>query len=110
MTKHNLGVATRALVASLVFFASAPLWAAGKPKPAQNAADFHGKRVIALAPIRNVRIQMPDESYHDFGADFQAVITRMLNDSGRYRVADPVTPRSPGDGASLADVPPSYEW
>lgn len=86
--------------------------AAGKKKPAPPALD--GKRVIALAPVENVRIQMPDEAWHDFGEDFQAALSTRLTKSGKYIVADPPPPVGIGSGVAglraRATAPPDFQW
>ena len=48
-----------------------------------------GKRVIVIEPVTNVSIQMPDESFHDFGSDFQERMRSRLTDSNHFIVVDP---------------------
>src|SRR5690242_17540839 len=70
-------------------FAMIPVWdvlAAAKKPPAQ----LDGKKVVALARVPNIQIEMPDQSLHNFGEDFQASLTTQLMQSGRYLVADPL--------------------
>ncbi len=79
----------------LCFFALAALVpvgaraAAKAPAPAPQPTPSNGKRVVAIAPIRNVEILMPDEKLHDFGTDFYAALTGALTNSGDYIVVDP---------------------
>jgi hypothetical protein len=81
--------------------------AAGK-KPSDGPLD--GKKVIAIAPINNVQIEMPDQSKHDFGADYQASLTDQLIGSGRYLVSDPL-PLDDKSRLGLNAIPtPGYSW
>ena len=50
-----------------------------------------GKKAVALTPIQNVQIEMPDQSIHNFGEDLQASLTTQLTQSGRYIVIDPLS-------------------
>jgi len=57
------------------------------PQPALGA-PLDGKRVIALGDVEQVRIQMPDESDHDFGEDLRASLITKFTESGRFIVSD----------------------
>ncbi len=74
-----------------------------KPLP-QKPSAFDGKKVVALAPIQRVEIEMPDQSIHNFGEDFQARLTTELLQTKRYIVAD--TP--PRSRSSLES--PNFFW
>jgi hypothetical protein len=50
--------------------------------------NFLGKKVIRLEPVTQVQIEMPDQSLHDFGQDFQASLTTQLIHSGKYLLQD----------------------
>ncbi len=62
---------------------------AAKKPPAAPEALSAGKRVIAIEPIQNVRIELPDQRFHDFGSDFQAALSTRLEQSGKFIVVDP---------------------
>jgi hypothetical protein len=47
-----------------------------------------GKKVVALEPVKNIQIEMPDRSWHNFGEDFQASLTTQLVQSEKYLVTD----------------------
>ncbi|MEO5970999.1 MAG: S8 family serine peptidase [Bdellovibrionia bacterium] len=51
-------------------------------------AHWVGKKVVALAPVSNVQVLLPDNSLHNFGEDFQARLTTLLTQSGKYSVID----------------------
>jgi hypothetical protein len=51
-------------------------------------ANWVGKKVIALAPVADVQVRLPDNSLHNFGEDFQARLTTLLAQSGKYSVID----------------------
>ncbi len=92
-------------------FVTPASFAAGKRAP--QPAPIHGKKVIALAPVARVQIEMPDGSFHDFGSDFQASMTTQLFKSGRYVVSDlpHVMPRDQAQSAlGLMARKPGYEW
>jgi hypothetical protein len=95
-----------------IWGAAQPLYAAAKKPAAAPAPVVNGRRVIALAPVRNVRIEMPDESFHDFGEDFQARLTTLLTQGGRYIVADdPQLVRSEVSALESSRMPPpDYTW
>ncbi len=96
----------------------APALGAGKKRPAEavptssaSALAAAGKRVIAIAPVEQVRIELPDQQIRDFGADFQARMITRLTQSGRFVVADPVESEE-GDrrrGRSFV-MPDPYVW
>lgn len=83
-------------------------FAAGKKPPVIPPTPGPGKMVLGLAPVRNVRIEMPDHTPHDFGADFQARLTTMLHNTGKYIVMD-VQENTPMHGSQLSDIP-QYQW
>jgi hypothetical protein len=90
---------------------SSSVQAAGKKKT--QAPQSNGKRVVAVEPIQNIRIEMPDGNFHDFGSDFYSSLTAHLDESGKYITAD--KPNRDGTGASARsridlDPPPGYEW
>jgi len=88
-TKKTLSIASLVLIAVLSLpCASTVAGAAGK-KRAGPPAQTKGKRVLAIEPIRNVRIEMPDETPRDFGQDFHDRIRGHL-DGNRYVVVSPV--------------------
>ena len=62
--------------------------AAGKARPQIPPTAPQGKLVIAIEPVRNVGIEMPDGALHDFGEDFYSSITTRLtqNTTGRQFV------------------------
>lgn len=71
--------------------------AAGK-KPvgrSQSQAQPQAKKVIELDPIAEVSIEMPDQSLHDFGADFQAKLESDFTQSGKYIVQEAQTALTP---------------
>ncbi len=75
---------------SLIF--SLNLQAAGK-KPHLNSdvrggSEWSGRKVVGLAPLSSLQIEMPDGSMHNFGEDFQASLTTQLMQTGRYTVSD----------------------
>ena len=59
---------------------SSSAWA-GEMKP------FEGKKVIELPPFKSVQIEMPDQAVHNFGQDFEAILTSQLVGSGKYLVS-----------------------
>lgn len=61
--------------------------AAGKHPPTV-PDHWVGKKVVALAPVRDVQVLLPDSSLHNFGEDFQASLTTQLTQSGKYTVID----------------------
>jgi thermitase len=92
------------LISSLlivVLMPSASLLAGGK-KP----IPFDGKKVIELAPVQNVQIEMPDQSFHNFGEDFQASLTTHLFKTGKYTIADPVSANREFPSSNRED----YKW
>ncbi|CAM6053612.1 unnamed protein product [Sphagnum tenellum] len=76
-----------------------------------------GKKVIALAPIQNISILMPDQSIHNFGEDFQASLITQLVGSNKYTVVDdPSTDitlerqRVQSNSTTGSLLPPDYSW
>ncbi len=63
--------------------------AAGK-KPTDLTAVKTGKKVIELIPIQDVQVEMPDQSMHDFGQDFQGMLSTYFINSGRYILVDTI--------------------
>jgi len=72
-----------AVALSLVTGGSAQ--AAAKKKPASSPKD--GKRVLLVAPVPDVSIEMPDSKVYNFGPDFEATLWKKLHDSGKFLVA-----------------------
>lgn len=68
-----------------------------------------GKIVIALDPVSNVRIEMPDQQTHDFGKDLEASLVTRFTDSGKFVVVDPIGPKTMARIQSLGDQP-DYQW
>lgn len=56
-----------------------------------NKKENSGKKVIALTSIKNIQIELPDQSMHNFGEDYQASLITQLTQSGRYIVTDAKT-------------------
>jgi hypothetical protein len=87
----------------------------GKAQPAA-APVTDGKRVIKLDPIRNVRIQLPDQSFHDFGDDLRSMLVTSLTAGGNFIVAEDQPPLPLHKMMALAapgpspTPPPAYEW
>lgn len=90
---------------------SSPAVAMAK-KPATPAeATLSGKRVVQLAPVVDVSIQMPDGMYHDFGGDFAQKLEDVLSQSGRYIVEVPPVQGSVSElGEHAATATPEYAW
>jgi hypothetical protein len=61
--------------------------AAGK-KRSEPAPQPAIQKVIELDPIAQVQIEMPDQSLHDFGPDFQAALETGFTQSGQYIVQE----------------------
>ena len=66
-----------------------------------------GKRVVVLEPVTNVSIQMPDESFHDFGSDFQERMRSRLTDGNHFIVVDPDIHTVRGDPGWTGTVVPA---
>ena len=76
-TSKNLPkLATLGAILGILLLAIPQVEAAGKKKksaaPAASAVLPAGKRILALAPVERVRIEMPDNEVRDFGDDFLA--------------------------------------
>jgi hypothetical protein len=65
--------------------------AAGK-KRSEPAPQPTIEKVIELDPIAQVQIEMPDQSMHDFGPDFQAALETGFIESGQYILQEAETP------------------
>src|SRR5690606_14851518 len=69
------------------------------------------KRVVRLAPVRNVRIELPDGKFHDFGENFVNRMETELHASGRYIVETPqVGIPDFGVSSTARESPPNPEW
>jgi len=82
---------------------------------ASGATPPQGKKVVGLAPVSTVQIQMPDQTIHDFGQDYQASMTNQLTQSGKYIVSSPLQAPESGPASSLisdklAQNPAQYVW
>jgi hypothetical protein len=113
MKKPMRARALAALAATFALLLQAQsAWAMAKKPAVPAQAALTGKRTVALTPVRNVRIEMPDEDLHDFGDDFEKVLERKLYESGRYILAS--SPVHVGSSTSaLMDArlpPPAYGW
>ena len=68
-----------------------------------------GKRVVAIESVQNVRIEMPDQSGHDFGLDFEARLKTRLINTGRFVVGDPISALNSLKSRDETGVP-GYIW
>ena len=78
------------------------------PTPAPSTV-LDGKRVVAIEPVQNVRIEMPDQSGHDFGLDFEARLKTRLINTGRFVVGDPISASNRLKSRDETGVP-GYIW
>ena len=78
--------------------------AGGKAKPDTGSS---AKKVVALTPVQNIQIEMPDQSLHDFGQDYEASLVTQLTQSGRYIVTDP---QPLGADLKVESIPQGYSW
>jgi hypothetical protein len=83
--------------------------ASGKTRPPTATPSIDGKKVVALDAVPNVQIEMPDQSIHDFGPDFQASLITQLMQSGRYLVTDPAA-SAPAVAAQATSAAADYVW
>lgn len=91
-------------IALLLFFASAPAClpearAAGK-KPSPGISPPQNKKKLRWAPMDDIRIELPGQSFFHFKPRFEAVILGRLIESGNYEVTESVVP-GPSPGVSL---------
>lgn len=91
---------------SCFFFLYHPVMAAAKKS---HVSVFEGKRSIELLPIDGAEIELPDQSIHYFGEDFEASLITQLMDTGRFIVTQPLlaVPDSVPQRKPLAR---GYQW
>jgi hypothetical protein len=69
--------------------------------------------VVKLDPIQNVRIQLPDQSFHDFGDDLRSMLVTVLTNGGDFIVAEDA-PTVEAKALVMAQPssapPPGYSW
>jgi hypothetical protein len=100
----------------LYLLGSQSVQAAGKHPAVIAPKNWVGKKVVALVPVSEAQILMPDDSVHNFGDDFQASLTTRLVQSGKYLLVDPVDPPSAtASGPVRAEevtgpLPDQYYW
>lgn len=99
----GISVVLVGMVYSLETFA-----AAKKPRPIEK--EFTGKRAIEILPIENVQIEMPDQSIHNFGADFEAMLIRTLFGTGKYTIVRPSSIPQPKTQTKEVQELPNYFW
>ena len=87
-----MGHASRVLIFTGICSVFQPTlsWAWSRAKPNYRAVSqrMDGKKVIQLAPVQDVKIEMPGRAEYHFGEDYQISLTTQLTQSGRYIVMD----------------------
>lgn len=110
--RFSLVFAAFSVAASVSFSSFA--FAAAKPKPTLPPPDSRGRLVVRMEPVENVRIEMPDGKFHDFGVDLvESLTTRLTNNTrGRkFQVVMNRPTRSTGGVQKLSTgETPDYEW
>ncbi len=75
------------VLGEVVFFSS---WAhAAAKRPMNPTASVDGKKVIELAQVEDVQIEMPDGNFQSFGEDFQSRLMTDLAQSSQFLVSMP---------------------
>lgn len=104
---RRIAIPTLLLLSGLLTMTSVFAGGAKKP-PIVEPAPSDGKRVVSVAPVENVRIELPDGKFYDFGQDFQARLTTTLVRSGKFIVVDPEEPAS--QTQALSSEVPGFVW
>ena len=79
----------------------AALSSTGLAHAATNAAI--GRRVVALAPVPRLRIELANQQWHSFGKDFEASLTTTLVNDGRFNIVD-IPPKRALDRSPPSDA------
>lgn len=93
----------------IVVLGSSLSQASGKKKPVEVKPT--GKKVIGLSPMKNMQIEMPDHSMHNFGEDYQASLITKLMQKGRYILVDAhPSSETSQEGPTPIEIAREYEW
>ena len=73
---------------------SADVWAFGKKKPPdlvaiQPAPPAVGRKVIGIVPVQEVKIQLPDGNWKDFGEAYEVIVRSDLERTKKYITTRP---------------------
>jgi len=86
-------------------------WAAGKKAPVQpTPTPIPGKKMVELDHVEQVHIELPNNQFRDFGSDFQARLTTLLSQSGKFLVTDPSEGVSAQAQMSALSSSPGFVW
>jgi len=82
-----------------------------KSAPPAAVVPTSGKRVLAIAPVERVRIEMPDNTIRDFGDDFLARLRTRFTQANEFVVVDPEPEFAIQSGfRSHKAAPDGFEW
>lgn len=107
------------LAMALFLAGTAHSFAAGKKKPASNppprvVQGLDGKRIVALRPLPDIQIELPNQDLENFGRNYRDVLVRKLMESQRFLEGDSLGKKEGTAGMfsmtrSLLSKP-RYDW
>lgn len=73
-------------------------------------AQADGRRIIELAPVEHVRIELPNSEFRNFGEDFEASLTTRLIHHPDFLVGNCNSRKNRVSGLSEGDPAPDFAW
>lgn len=95
------------LLSSVCFFPTALQAAGKKPQPVQ---PTDGKRLIQLNPVLNAAVELPDQTFPDYGQAIGASLTTQLINTGKFTLLSPESQGLRPLAALELPTGPTYSW